>query len=432
MKKISKETRKEKQKRSWRRLDNSAKIFPIIATKEFSNVFRLSVILKEDINQELLQKATENTLKIFKAYKVCLRKGFFWYYLEKNEREVIVKEENNYPCKYIDKRSNNGYLFQVTYYKTKINVDIFHTLTDGTSGIEFLKQLTYEYIYLVHGEKLTKYLPSKEMLSQNVEDEYMKHYDSKNAKREKTPKAYLLKGKVLPLFATGVVHEFIEVDKFKSLCKETGSTITEYLAAILIYSISKTNNGRINRKRPIKICIPVDLKNYFGTETLTNFFSYITIEVPQDKKDFNEILDIVKQEFKDKLKEDEIKRIMSSNVKIGSNLFIKVLPLFFKKFSVKITFMEIRKYSTTTLSNIGKIDVIPEYQEYVEAFLVLLAPEKGEKTKCSVCSFENKLAISFTSILEKKEVQDEFKKHLEANNILVEVESNGVYDESIS
>ena len=39
---------------SWRRLDNSAKIFPIASSKKYSSVFRLSAVLKEKINPKTL------------------------------------------------------------------------------------------------------------------------------------------------------------------------------------------------------------------------------------------------------------------------------------------------------------------------------------------------------------------------------------------
>ena len=125
----------------WRKLDNSAKIFPIDSDKNFSAVYRMSVLLTEEIKHDLLKKAVDKTLESFTSFKVCLKRGFFWYYLEENTKEVLVDEEKNYPCKYIDKNTNNGYLFKVTYYKNKINVDTFHSLTDGSSSIEYIKAI---------------------------------------------------------------------------------------------------------------------------------------------------------------------------------------------------------------------------------------------------------------------------------------------------
>ena len=40
----------------WDRLDNTAHLFPVIAGESMSNVYRISVTLKEEINPELLQR----------------------------------------------------------------------------------------------------------------------------------------------------------------------------------------------------------------------------------------------------------------------------------------------------------------------------------------------------------------------------------------
>lgn len=50
-------TKKEENKLYWRRLDNSAKIFPMSAGKKYSTVFRLSAVMKEKVHPKLLEKA---------------------------------------------------------------------------------------------------------------------------------------------------------------------------------------------------------------------------------------------------------------------------------------------------------------------------------------------------------------------------------------
>ena len=120
---------------TWRRLDNSAKIFPIASSKKYSSVFRLSAVLKEKINPKILKQSVNIVLKNLNSFKVKLKKGAFWYYFEENNKEVIIEEEKEYPCKYIDPNTNNDYLFKVTYFENKINIDIFHSLTDGNSRI---------------------------------------------------------------------------------------------------------------------------------------------------------------------------------------------------------------------------------------------------------------------------------------------------------
>ncbi|MCI8486019.1 MAG: hypothetical protein HFJ20_02790 [Clostridia bacterium] len=117
---------------------------------------------------------------------------------------------------------------------------------------------------------------------------------------------------------------------------------------------------------------------------------------------------------------------MSANVKWGNNIFIKLIPLILKNVILKISYMEIRKYTTTTFSNVGRVSVIPEYKKYIDKFLFLLAPEPIEKIKCSACSYENKLIFTFTSILEDTKIEKAFFKHLQEQGIDVEIQGNSV------
>ena len=131
--------KKKKTNLEWRRLDNSAKIFPISAGKKYSTVFRLSAILKEEIDEKILKEAVNKSLEKYKSFKVRMKQGFFWNYLEYNSKEPVIEKERDYPCKYIDPKTSNNYLFKVTYFEKKINIDIFHSLTDGNNGATFFK-----------------------------------------------------------------------------------------------------------------------------------------------------------------------------------------------------------------------------------------------------------------------------------------------------
>ena len=415
---------------NWRRLDNSAKIFPIASSKKYSSVFRLSAVLKEKIAPNILKKAVNLALKNLSSFKVKLKKGFFWYYFEDNNKEVIIEKEKDYPCKYIDPNTNNDYLFKVTYWENKINLDIFHSLTDGNSGIIFLREIVYTYIELAHKEDFKQKLRTERKISNNTEDDYLKNYDKKSKNSKGGKKAYRLKGKILPLAAIGVIHVNIDLDELKNRAKEKNVTITQYLTSVLIHAIYNSNYKKYNGKKPIKICIPVDLKKYFKSETISNFFSYISVQTEENLNldSFEEILKFVKKEFDRKLTKEEISKTMSANVKLGNNIFIKSIPLFLKLIIVKLSYIEIRKYTTTTFSNVGRIGIIGEYQKYIDKFMMLIAPESVEKIKCSACSFENKLNFTFTSTLEGTEVEEEFCKKLKEEEINISVEGNGVHD----
>lgn len=419
---------------NWRRLDNSAKIFPISAGKKYSTVFRLSVLLNEDVEPNILQEAVKQTLEKYRSFKVRMKAGFFWYYFEHNVKEPIVEEENDYPCKYIDPRKNNNYLFKVTYFQNKINIDIYHSLTDGNSGITFFREIVYTYLELLHPEILNdeERKIRKIVDDYDTEDSYMKNYDKRAKSNASSKKAYVIKGEKIKLGSRSVIHEIIDLEDLKKETKKYGVTITQYMTAVLIYSIYKENYLKADGKKPIKVCIPVNLKKFFPSKTISNFFSYITVEaeMKKDKLDtFEKILDFVKKDFEKRLTEKEIMRTMSANVKIGNNIFIKAIPLLLKKLIVRLSYLEIRKYTTTTYSNIGRIGIIGKYKEYIQYFLMLIAPEPVEKIKCSSCTFENKMTFTFTSILQDNSIEKCMYEFLKSKGIKVEIESNGVLDD---
>ena len=41
-------------------------------------------------------------------------------------------------------------MFRVTYFGKRINLEVFHVIADGAGAIQFLKELTYQYIRLLY------------------------------------------------------------------------------------------------------------------------------------------------------------------------------------------------------------------------------------------------------------------------------------------
>ena len=419
--------------KNWRRLDNSAKIFPLSTGRKYSTVFRLSVVLKEDIQPSILQQALIETLEKYQSFKVKIKKGFFWHYLENNAKIPFVEPETDYPCKYINPTLNKGYLFKVTYFKNKINIDIYHALTDGNGATVFFRELVYTYLEMCHTDDLkTENRTIRKIDDYNTEDSYIKNYDKKAKTNGNNPKAYKIKGRTLRLGAISCIHQIINLEQLKKEAQKYDATITQYLTAVLIYSIYNENYLKNKGKKPIKMYIPVNLKKYFPSKTISNFFSYITLSAQINGGNlviFDEIIEFVKKEFKKQLAEKEIMKTMSNNVKLGNNLFIKIIPLILKIMIVRFAYLEIRKHSTTTYSNIGRIGIIGDYQKYIDYFLVAIAPDPFERIKCSSCTFENNMVFTFTSIINDNAIEQGFYRLLKEKGIEVKIESNGVLDD---
>lgn len=416
-----------KNKFYWRKLDDQAKVFALASSENYSSIFRLSVILKEKINKEILQKALNLVLDKYKVFKVKMKKGIFWYYLEANTEEAIVCIENEYPFSKVNTKKNNNYLFKVTYFENKINIDFFHVLTDANSGEDFFKDLIYVYLDLKYSNKVE--LNTLDEVIQESENAYRKNYKKYSKKRDIPQKAYQLKGAFLPSGAIGINHFYIDLDEIKKCSKLKDATISMYLIAMIVWSIYE-GNYKINKgNKPINICVPINLKKYFETDTKSNFFSYmmVSLDVRRDKKySFNIILEMVKKEFQKKLKLKKMVETISADVGKTRNPFIRIVPLFIKKLAVRLGSLDVKKNFTMTFSNIGKLDIRDEYKKYIENFMVVLCPDWAERIKTGVCSYGNNLVVTFSSNLKDNKVENKFKCFLEENNINYKVEGNGL------
>ncbi|MBQ4312859.1 MAG: alcohol acetyltransferase, partial [Clostridia bacterium] len=141
----------EKGALRWVRLDNAAKIYPAARRKNWSNVFRQSVTLCEEVDVAVLKSALDVTVKRFPSIAARLRKGVFWYYLQQVEKAPEIKEEQSYPLCFMSNEEMRQCAFRVIVYRERIAVEFFHSLTDGTGALVFLKTLTAEYLEQKYG-----------------------------------------------------------------------------------------------------------------------------------------------------------------------------------------------------------------------------------------------------------------------------------------
>lgn len=417
----------------WDKLDNTANLFPVIASRNVSNVYRVAVTLNEEIDPDILQEALDQILPLFDVFNVRLRKGLFWYYFETNRKEAPwIREEDTYPCRYMNSHINNNYLFRISYYKRRINLEAFHVLTDGNGAFTFLKELTYQYLRIAHPElkaKLGDHLSSETSL--NREDSYLKNYKKSATKGYKTEKAYIIKGEQLPPQELGVMHGYINLSELKTEVKRQGVSINQYLVAVLFWSIYQEYLHEQPSNRPICACVPVNLRPYFNSITTKNFFAVVaaTFKPERDNYTFEEVLTIISNNLKEQINKEHLERLFSYNVSNEKNAFLRAVPLFVKNIAMKCIYQSSARANTTTLTNLGMVEIVEDYRPYIEQFYAMIPPSVGQPIKAGICTYGEQLVITFTSVLKDTSIQKAFFRKLTEKNVTVSVESNGVYYE---
>lgn len=419
----------KKGQQSWRRLDNTAKLFPVIANENFSNVFRVSVTLNDPVDPVLLQKALEDVMPCLEGFRVRLRRGFFWYYFEYNKRTPLVEKESTYPCKYIDPRSNQMFLFRVSYYERRINLEVFHAITDGMGAVNFLRRLTYQYLQLAHhiGGEAQEQVKTEGTSVHGIKDSYLEHYRKMEHESYSTVRAYQLSGERLPLDAENIIHGYVNLKRLKQVSKAHGASLTKYLTACLIWSVYQVYLEGKPCSQPIGINVPVNLRAIFHSETLANFFAVSGIDFLAEKEShsFEEILKAVSSQMDEQFVREKLEERISYNVSNEKKWYIRILPLFIKWAGMNAVFRRNDRAHTLTLSNIGPILVEPEYAPYIEQFHFIIGVSARQRLKCGVCSYGEDVVVSFTSVFADTRLQDYFFAFLREQGIPVETEGNG-------
>lgn len=416
----------------WDKLDNTANLFPVIAGDSLTNTYRISATLKEDIDQSLLQEALDIVTPKIPGFNLRLRHGVFWYYFEENGKKAPkVVKEHTYPCRFIHAARNNSYLFRVSYYMNRINLEVFHVLTDGMGGITFLRELVYQYLRLAHPELREKLGDSlSPETSLNRDDSFLSNYKSKSKSVYKIKKSFLIKGERLPHDAFGVMHAYLKINDLKKVAKEKyGLSINEYLVAAFIYAAYKENVGRITADKPIRVAVPVNLRPYFDSITTKNFFAMISAEFIPEQRDYSfaEIASITKESLRSQLNKEHLENIFSYNVSNEQIFMARAVPLPLKNIAIRLVYTKSALANTTTITNIGNISVLDDYKPYIEMFYAMLAFSKGQELKGTIASYDDTLCYSVCSAWADTSIQRRMFKQMSSDELDVIIETNGVF-----
>lgn len=409
--------------KKWYKLDNGAKIFPPNVTKKDSKVFRFSCELYENIDQEKLQEALNKTLEEYPIFLSSLKKGLFWHYLETSSVKPIVKEEDTIICDIMDKKL----LFRVTYYKKRINLEVHHALTDGTGTLMFLKSLVSNYLIKKHNIK-NKIILDKTSIHEKETDSFEKYYKkNKIRKISKTKKAFNLKGEMYPENRLKVIEGIASTKKILNLAKKYNTTVTVYLVSILIKSVGLTMSIKEKRK-PVVITVPVNLRKYFKSNTIRNFFNTISIEYKfeNNNEDLEQIIKSVDKQFKEKLELENLNIQMNSFALLENILIIRLVPVFIKDVVLKYFHKRSRKEQTIALSNIGIVEMPQELQKYIKLFDVMTSTDCAQMC---MCSYLDNMTLSFTTHFIDSEIEKNFFQELSKNEINITINTNIVEDD---
>lgn len=410
------------KKARWRRLDNAAKLYSAASNKRDTRVFRFYCKLKEEVRKELLQEALDQTVETFPMFLMVLRKGLFWHYLEPCNLHPVVKEEYKEPCSRLYVKDKKTLLFEVTYYKKRINFEVFHVLTDGTGATEFLKELVSNYLYLAHqkeGLEPVSMLPEDMTVQDQESDSFLKYY-SKDQKRpkEKKTRAFQIRRKKKDGNHLHVHESVVSVKEVLKRSRELGVSMTVFLTAVFLKAIHE-EMSKMQEKKPIVLMVPVNLRKFFPSTSMLNFFNWIEPGYDFSKRDrsFEEVLRYTKDFFEEQLTKEKMSAHINDLLALELHPILRLAPLELKNLCIHAGAKFSEKNTTAIFSNMSAVRMPDSYVPYIERFGVFTNTPKLE---LCLCSFEDKLSFAFTSRYDTVNIERNFYRLLKEQGITAE------------
>ena len=423
----------QKRTEDWYRLDLSAIVYPTLQRRDFSSVYRLSLVLKEEIDPAVLQQAVDQVMPRFPTYKAAIRKGVFWRYLEPNNRPgPFVQPDVKNPCQPMHFKGNNRYLVRFYYYGGRIALEAHHSLGDGTGGMCLLMTVTAQYLRLKYQARIrpegfvldVEGVPDPEEL----EDAYMRYANARVCPPRPGEKTYRVRGTMEPFYTLNIVDGIMSVSQVIQVAKRYNATVTEYLNAVLIYALlQKQGQEKGRRQRPVKIAMPVNLRRFFPSRTLRNFITmiYPGVDPRLGEYTFPEIVEQVHHYMRYYLNEKLLRGDITTNAATQRNPLIRVVPLFIKDFVVRQFYTKVQdKNSSAGLTNMGALQVPASMKPYIERFDIYMGQPFSSRTNCAIISYGDVLTVNFASSIIEADVERYFFRRLVQDGIHVKIESN--------
>lgn len=417
----------------WMRLDNAAKIYPAASNRRWHALFRVSATLTEPVDPEILRRAQERMVRRFPSFYVRLCRGLFWYYLEETGCCAAVEQDGPSPCMPLRRGEDGGLRLRVRYYGNRIAVEFYHILTDGTGGLCFLKTLVAEYLTLRYGTDIPR---GGDILdcgqpphAAELEDSFLANAGQVAVDRAES-NAYHLSGDLEP---DGFIHltaASIPVPALRERAAAYGVSLTTYLTAVMIDAACELQeaDGILRRRRkPVKVCVPVNLRRFFPSRTLRNFSSYINpgIDPRMGEHTLEEILKAVHHHMGAEATAKRLNAKFTANVSSERNAVLRIAPLFLKNAAMKLVFLLVGDRKTSLiLSNLGNVTLPEPMAAYVTRMEFVLGPLSRNPVACAALSYGGTLYLNMTSTLREPALERALLTRLVKLGVPVRVESN--------
>lgn len=427
-------------------LDTAGRLWPFVQSRRLTSLFRLSVDLEGPVVLPALERAVDDVRRLLPGFFVRLRRGVFWSYIERSDERPIYPEQSS-PCVNWTAGDRSRGLIRIKPWRNRIAVEFSHAITDGGGARVFLAALVSRYLVQA-GLIADSPADPPRAAPEDWENAFRRYGRPELPAPAPVGPAYHPRTRLLPRGSYRTLTGIVRSEQLKAAARGADLKIGEFLVAVLIEAIQAvaTRESAIpaalgpdtaeaddvspgrgasrrtgTRRRPqarqnaghgvIRILVPVDLRRFFPSPTLRNFFGFVAPEIDLRLGTYSEeeIALEVRTQMRGGLTARRLLSHFSQHVGIEGTPLLRILPAGIKRAVMSVFFPRVGdlRYSAS-LSNLGQLSFGEAGDRHVGRALFIPPPSPWTRTNCSVVSFGDHTAISFGSTAVERDMEREF------------------------
>lgn len=421
-----------KERMPRKKADHSAILHMATKRMRWSNTFRISISLRDKIDPEILQCALEAVAPRFPYLFSGVRAGLFWYYLEPVDAVAPATPDKQNPLEYMSSSAVRKQAIRILYGENSIAVEPYHSITDGYGCLVFLKTFVAEYITLRYGTHISNFHDKKCIEEgpqpREYEDSFSHHANDAFSLENVVPSAFLPSFKKTS--STEVSTGIFDVNELLAIARSFGVTITTLFSAAMMDALQMVQSHHMPLReqwKPVRVAVPIDLRNLYDSDTLHNFTMYAMPEIDPRAVDydFDELLHITQHQIDMQRSVEYMSAQIGNNVRLEQHPIVQRLPLPIKKLGLKagLFLYGDRKYCLS-ISNLGPVQFPPEMSSYIRRIDFMLTPKVDTLYNCGAISFDGKLYFNITRKTNDVELADQFFDKLSLLGVRIKRESS--------
>lgn len=396
-------------------LDPASMMFVLGRKQQRNYLIRLSAALHEPVLERTLQKALERAIQKYPYFFVRFVNSQNRLYAEPATRIPAVKQIDNV-CSLKLWKGHESCEARVSYSHKTIFLEFFHAISDGKGGLEFLKCLIVEYLSILYpAERILLDVPVI-LLERQLENGYQKYAEGFRTKKS-SGMVFQIKG----ISAQAEISSYcFSVCEIKQAAKKHNVNITEFMAVLLSFAIAgvQKESCQGNRRKRIRLLIPVNLRTRFPCDTMRNFTLNVNLEAsPGEIGDFPTMCRKLQHDMRMAIKPEQLAGQCAAAAGMCDCGIVKRLPISMKKRLVQTGLDFSLSRNSMTFSNMGATLWPEELKIHVEALEMVFSAKPEAPYSCGVISINDNMQLTLLRTIKEPVLERQLERILSDQHI---------------